>query len=109
MPADRAVSPFELHAHTTCSDGVLTPSGLIEHALARGVRACAVTDHDTVRGHHEAAVRGRELGIEVIPGIEATCEHRGEEVHILGLFVDSGSRELAEAFARLRPRRIARM
>jgi predicted metal-dependent phosphoesterase TrpH len=106
---ERAPSRFELHAHTTCSDGLLTPSGLIEHALARGLRACAVTDHDTVRGHREAQERGAELGIEVIPGIEATCEHRGDEVHILGLFVESGSKALAETFARLRARRIARM
>jgi hypothetical protein len=109
MTTEPTLVPFELHAHTTCSDGLLTPSALVEYALARGLRALAVTDHDTVRGHAEAAQRGRELGVEVIPGIEATCDLAGEEVHILGFFVESSSKALAEAFARLRARRIARM
>src|SRR4051812_12182227 len=104
---------FELHAHTTASDGLLTPSALVEHALARGVATLAVTDHDTLRGIPEATARGRELGIEVIPGIEATCDAGTPglelEVHILGLFVDPASRDLANAFARLRSRRIERM
>jgi 3',5'-nucleoside bisphosphate phosphatase len=106
---------FELHAHTTASDGVLTPSALVEYASWRGITTLAVTDHDTLRGIPEAAARGRELGVEVIPGIEATCDASapgtgGElEVHILGLFVDPASRELAQAFARLRARRIERM
>jgi predicted metal-dependent phosphoesterase TrpH len=92
---------------------VLTPSALVEHALARGLVALAVTDHDTLRGIPEAAGRGRELGVVVIAGIEATAdavEAGGEqEVHILGFFVDPGSRDLAQAFARLRTRRIERM
>ncbi len=100
---------FELHAHTTASDGVLTPSALVEHALAAGLTALAVTDHDTLRGIPEAAARARELGLELIPGIEATCDAAGQEVHILGLFVDPASRELAQEFARLRARRIERM
>jgi predicted metal-dependent phosphoesterase TrpH len=104
---------FELHAHTTCSDGVYTPSALVEHALASGLSTLAVTDHDTLRGIPEAAGRGRELGVEVIPGIEATSDAglpgNEREVHILGYFVDPASRDLAQAFARLRTRRIERM
>jgi hypothetical protein len=99
---------FELHAHTTRSDGLLTPSALVEYAALRGVAVLAVTDHDTVRGHREAIERGRELGIEVIPGIEITASAAGAEVHILGWFVDGGSRDLAAALARLRARRIER-
>ena len=118
--ADRLSAPmprFELHAHTTCSDGVYTPSGLVEHAFAAGLAAVAVTDHDTLRGIPEATARGRDLGVEVIPGIEVTCEAAAQvsgaliEVHILGLFVDAGapSRDLTQAIARLRTRRLERM
>lgn len=114
MSDDRAVVPFELHAHTTRSDGVLTPAALVEHALARGVKVLAVTDHDTVRGISEARERGRELGIEVIAGIELTCENgggagAGDAIDILGYFIDPASRELAAALGRLRARRVARV
>ncbi len=100
---------IDLHAHTTRSDGVLTPSALVEHALARGVGTLAVTDHDTLRGLPEATARGADLGVEVIAGIEATAFRDGQEIHILGFFVDPASRPLAETFARLRARRLERM
>jgi len=105
---------FELHAHTTASDGVLSPTQLVERAHARGLRALAVTDHDTTAGVPEAAARAAALGLELIPGLEASCEGPcagggAQEVHILGLFVDPASAALEGAFAALRERRRERL
>lgn len=100
---------FELHAHTTASDGVLAPAELIERAARRGLAACAVTDHDTTRGHAEARARAAELGLEFIPGIEATCGLSGAEIHIVGLFVDDSDGALEARFTLLRAAREARM
>jgi hypothetical protein len=111
------VPAFELHAHTTASDGVYAPAALVERARERGLRALAVTDHDTLRGVPEAAARGLALGVEVIAGVEATCEAASKEgggapveVHILGLFVDPGAAgDLERVFERLNARREERM
>ena len=80
---------FELHAHTTASDGVLTPSAHVEYAAARGLAALAVTDHDTLRGVPETAARGAELGIEVARGIQ---------VHVLVQLRDALLSELPSGF-----------
>ncbi len=99
----------DLHSHTTASDGVLSPTGLVDYAAARGVSVLGVTDHDTLGGLEEAIRRGGEVGVEVVPGIEATSWRDGQELHILGYCVDPGSREVAAPFARIRAKRVERM
>ena len=81
---------IDLHLHTTNSDGKLTPSQVVEEAVRLGLKAIAITDHDSISGVKEAmaAARGR---IEVIPGVEISCyepELGYNEVHILGFFID---------------------
>lgn len=76
----------EFHCHTTASDGRLTPSKVVELAKERQVELLAITDHDTTEGVEEAIAKGKELGVNVIPGIELTCIHNGESIHILGYF-----------------------
>ncbi len=94
----------DLHTHTTCSDGLLTPAELVRRARDRGVAQLSITDHDTVDGVEEAARAAAGAGIELVPGIELTARAQGSEVHVLGYFVDPRSPRLAESLRRLRDR-----
>jgi predicted metal-dependent phosphoesterase TrpH len=98
----------DLHTHTTASDGLLTPTQLVEHAAAAGLRAIAVTDHDTTAGLAEAIAAGRERGIEVVPGVEISTSHAGLEVHLLGYFVEVGSADFERLLASRREDRDGR-
>ena len=77
----------DLHTHSTCSDGTLTPTELVKLALEKNLAALALTDHNTVAGLPEflEAARGTEL--EAVPGIEFSVDYGDTELHILGLFV----------------------
>ena len=90
---------IDLHLHTTASDGLLIPAGLVARAAAARLSIIAVTDHDTVGGLAEAVDAGRTHGMRVIAGIEATAVEDGNDVHVLGYFIDPGSPILA-AFLR---------
>ncbi len=79
---------IDLHAHTTASDGQLTPRELVLRARAAGVTTLAVTDHDTVAGVAEAVATARALGgIEIVPGIEVSTSIGATDIHVLGHFV----------------------
>ena len=77
----------DLHTHSCCSDGTLTPAQLIEQAEKAGVAAVALCDHNTVAGLPEFVEAGRRSIVEAVPGIEFSTEYRGIELHILGLFI----------------------
>lgn len=79
---------IDLHVHSNCSDGTLTPSELVSLARKSNLRAFALTDHDTVKGLPEALAAGKKEGIEVIPGIEFSTEYNGKDIHIVGLEFD---------------------
>ena len=81
---------IDLHIHTTGSDGTFPPREAVKLAKTRGLRAMAVTDHDTVIGYPEAAAAGEELGVEVVPGIEISTKY-GVAVHVLGYYIDPAS------------------
>ncbi|MDA8233472.1 MAG: PHP domain-containing protein [Clostridia bacterium] len=87
---------IDLHVHTTASDGTLTPGELVALAREKGLRAVAITDHDTVDGVGEALEAGSRLGIEVIPGVEISVDHKGGEMHILGYYFNPQSPYLLE-------------
>ncbi len=78
----------DLHVHSTASDGTLSPSEVIKLAKEIDLRAVALTDHDTIDGVEEALTAGRELGIEVIPGVELSCSYNNKEIHMVGLFIN---------------------
>jgi hypothetical protein len=83
---------LELHCHTTCSDGTLTPEELVAAAIAAGVKAMAITDHDTLAGWERAiAAAGEQL--EIIPGLELSTVHRERSLHILGYYPDRAKLE----------------
>jgi len=75
---------IDLHIHSTYSDGITSPVGLVELAHKGGLRAIALTDHDTTAGVTEAMAHGRALGVEVISGVEVSADHGGHPLHILG-------------------------
>lgn len=75
---------IDLHTHSTCSDGLLTPTALVTLAARRGLAAIALTDHDTVAGLPEALAQGAATGVEVLPGIEISSTLEGISLHILG-------------------------
>jgi predicted metal-dependent phosphoesterase TrpH len=79
---------IDLHAHTTASDGDQSPTELVARALAAGLTAIAVTDHDTTTGLHEAIEAGKRLGVEVVPGIELSAEVGRGQCHLLGFLID---------------------
>ena len=79
------MTPYiDLHTHSTCSDGLLTPAALLTLAARRGLAAIALTDHDTVAGLPEALAHGTITGVEVLPGIEISSCFDGVSLHILG-------------------------
>ncbi len=86
----------DLHTHTHYSDGRFTPTELVSMAKRSGLDIIAITDHDNVDGIDEAIEAGKQTGIEIIPGVELSSEHRGREVHVLGYFVDYRSENLLE-------------
>ena len=78
---------IDLHTHSTCSDGTLSPSEVVKLAKEKGLSAVALTDHDTIEGLHEAIETGKTIGIEVITGIEFSVAG-DTEMHLLGLDFD---------------------
>jgi predicted metal-dependent phosphoesterase TrpH len=91
----------DLHAHTTASDGDLTPSELVVAAAAAGVEVLAITDHDTVAGLEEAAAVGRATGVTFIPGIELTVRVPHGSMHLLGYFPTPRPHPLIERLGEL--------
>lgn len=73
----------DLHIHTTASDGTVSPEAAVELAYVQGLKAIAITDHDTVSGCTAAMERGKELGVEVMQGLEISTKFKAA-VHILG-------------------------
>lgn len=90
---------IDLHMHSTCSDGALEPEILVDWAASLGLRAIALTDHDTTRGVERARRRGAEKGVEVIAGVEISVNYSGGTFHLLGYGVDHTSEELNSTLA----------
>lgn len=99
---------MDLHTHTTASDGLLDAKALIAEAGARSVRLLAVTDHDTTASVDEAVRAGGDVGIEVWPAVELSCDVEAGEVHILGYFVDHHLDWFQALLERLREGRLHR-
>lgn len=81
----------DLHVHSNKSDGSFTPAELVDYAIEKGLRAFALTDHDTTDGIEEALLAAKGKPIEVIPGIEFSSEYEGQDIHIVGLYIDYNS------------------
>lgn len=99
---------IDLHAHTTASDGTMSPNDLVILAKKHGIEAIAITDHDTVEGIPEALAAGEREGIEVIPGFELSVEHNPGSMHILGLLIDHENEHLNESLREIQASRATR-
>ncbi|MFW5444495.1 MAG: PHP domain-containing protein [Methylococcaceae bacterium] len=82
---------YDLHCHSTASDGALKPAEVIQRALEMGVSSLALTDHDTTNGLAEAATAADENNINLIPGIELSSTWENKCFHIVGLNIDPTS------------------
>ncbi|MDO5389201.1 MAG: PHP domain-containing protein [Clostridia bacterium] len=94
----------DLHTHSLYSDGTFTPDEIVKYANEKGLRAIALTDHDTLSGINEAKTAGEKYGVEIIPGIEVSTEYDETEIHIVGLFVNENT-EFNNALKELRESR----
>jgi predicted metal-dependent phosphoesterase TrpH len=77
----------DLHVHSNCSDGTLTPSELIFEAEKIGLGAIALTDHNTIDGLPEFITAAAQTSVQAVPGIEFSAEYKETELHILALFI----------------------
>ena len=93
---------FDLHTHSTASDGSLAPTELVQRAAERGVEVLALTDHDEVAGLSEAAVAAARVGMVFVPGIELSVSWGHQTVHIVGLGIDAASLTLQDGITRLK-------
>jgi predicted metal-dependent phosphoesterase TrpH len=99
---------YDLHSHSTASDGTLTPLDLVESAAAAGVDVLALTDHDTVAGIAEARDAAINNRIQFVPGIEISVTWRGRTIHILGLHIDPDNQQLCNELRTLQQFRLWR-
>jgi len=103
------MAEVDLHLHTTISDGRLTPKELIELLVERGIRVAAITDHDITDGLEEAWETARAYpNLTVIPGVELSTDIPGNEIHVLGYYIDYLSPNLQNALAGFRDSRVDR-
>lgn len=100
---------IDLHAHTTASDGVLTPEALVKRATAAGITVLSVTDHDTTAGLPAARDAATREGVMLVTGIEITAVEDDRDVHVLGYFFDPHDSQLIEFLAAQRNDRVRRV
>ena len=99
---------IDLHSHSTASDGSDEPVALVQRAAAAGVKALALTDHDTQSGVRAAQLEANGLGIELIPGTELSLGWEGGAMHVVVLFLEPGPGPLQDRLSALRDARDAR-
>lgn len=99
---------IDLHVHSTCSDGTLTPEQLVLRGIKNDLVAFALTDHDTVDGVERAMKKAVELEnhIQVIPGVELSCQYpaapgKDVEIHILGYNIDNHNKTLVSTLKKV--------
>ena len=102
------MSGYDLHTHTTFSDGTESPTHNVHLARERGIAGIGVTDHDTFAGTAEAEAAGAEAGLDIVPGIEFSAEYDGASLHVLAYWVDQGHPELRAELTRLTDTRFRR-
>jgi hypothetical protein len=93
---------YDLHSHSTHSDGTLTPAELVQLARAGGVDVLALTDHDSTDGIHEAQAAARDVGLQLVAGVEVSVTWGTQTVHVVGLGVDAGEPTLQAGLQHLR-------
>ena len=103
-PAEGARGTVDLHLHSSASDGAFPPATVMRRAAAAGLKAVALTDHDTLAGVPAAIEAGERLGLRVVSGCEFSVAAPWGEMHVLGYFLPPGS-DSARAVSRRLPGR----
>ena len=93
---------IDLHVHSTFSDGSYTPEELVEKAVAAGLSAMALTDHDGMRGIDRFMAACLKHGLRGIPGVEISVDFDVGTMHMLGYFMDHTPRRIDDSLIRLR-------
>ncbi len=110
LPADAASTMrIDLHVHSTASDGTCSPEEVVNRAAGGGLDVLALSDHDTVSGVARAIRAARSRRLHVIPAVELSSTWRGQDIHILGYFIDVRSDALTDYERRGLERRSSRM
>ena len=99
---------IDLHAHSIFSDGTDTPEALAQAADLAGLRALALTDHDTLAGLERFLAHQPRVATLLVPGIELSCRFMGRPLHMLGLFLDPADPKLRDRVGRMRAQRLER-
>jgi predicted metal-dependent phosphoesterase TrpH len=95
------VSGFDMHVHSTFSDGTQSVTENVQMALERGLEGIAITDHDTTAGFQEAQAASEATGIKIVPGLEFSAEYDGASLHVLGYWIDPSDPDLRAELERL--------
>jgi hypothetical protein len=93
---------YDLHCHSTHSDGVLAPAAVVERAVARGVDVLALTDHDDVSGNAGARTAAASVGLEFVCGVEISVSFESLTIHVVGLRIDPDNPALCAGLALVR-------
>ena len=102
------MSGYDLHTHSTCSDGTNSITENVRLAIERDLTGIAITDHDTTQGYDEAFAAAEGTGLEIVPGIEFSAEYQGASLHVLAYWIDPANPELVAELKRLTDTRFRR-
>jgi predicted metal-dependent phosphoesterase TrpH len=102
------MSGYDMHTHSTCSDGTATIAENVAMAIDRGLDGLAVTDHDTTEGLDAAAAAAAGTTLEIVPGIEFSAEYDGSSLHVLAYWIDPADTPLVDELRRLTDTRLRR-
>lgn len=100
---------IDLHIHTNKSDGIFSPIDIVNQAKETNLKAISITDHDTLDGYYDALDIAEKNKIELIPGIELSCEAQEKDIHILGYFIDGKNEEFVKYLEDMRAHRKMRI
>ncbi len=99
---------IDLHVHSNHSDGTYTTKELVDLAIYKGLKAIALTDHDTTAGLEEIMEYAKDKNLEIIPGIELSTEYFGRDIHILGLYINPYNPKFQEHLTAFQESRVNR-
>jgi hypothetical protein len=99
---------YDLHCHSTASDGLLGPAELVQRAAGNGVDILALTDHDEISGLAEARAQAQAVGLRFIDGVEVSITWSGITIHVVGLNIDPGNHQLQQGLHAIRQGRAQR-
>lgn len=98
----------DLHIHTNFSDGISSVDEVLEIATAKKLKAISITDHDCMDAYPAVLEKAEKLGVKVIPGVELSSEVDGNDIHILGYFVDPSDKKFAKKLKEMKEARYVR-